>query len=202
MRVRLVLVVAALAVGGCTRNAPPADSPAVPVFSTAPATGTERTVPDDCAEVATLDDLSRILDTFVSGPVQRIVGVPQDDIGRTGRLDCYYGVPDGQPVAGARVWIALTGYVNEESARKRMTATVADERSAGATAGVSEVAVGQERGVLIRNANWMLVAGRGGPPWSCRPSRRSCGRTTRARCSVRWPTSRSRLTDRMPACFG
>lgn len=158
----VLVVILALVLGGCTRSAPPRNSPAVPVFSTAPAnTGAERTVPDSCDAVASLDDLTRILATFVPGPVQRIVGVPQDNIGRTARLDCYYGVPAGQPASAAQVWIGLTSYVNAESARKRLTATVADERAASGTVSVSDVRVGQGRGVLIRNANWMIVAERG-----------------------------------------
>jgi hypothetical protein len=162
MRFGVVVVLAAVVLGGCTQSTPPANSPAVPVFSSAPAGGgAERTVPDNCEAVATLDDLTRILGTFVAGPVQRIVGVPQENIGRTARLDCYYGAPDGQPSAAAKIWIGLTGYVNEESARKRLTATVADERAAGTTVSVSDVQVGSARGVLIRNANWMLVASRG-----------------------------------------
>jgi hypothetical protein len=162
MRVSLVALVVALVAGGCTNSAPPANSPAVPVFSSAPAdAGAEREVPDDCDAVATLDELSRMLNNFVTGPVQRVVGVPQDNIGRTARLDCYYGVPAGQPAAAAQVWVGLTGYVNEESARKRLNATIADERAAATTVNVSDVAVGPGRGVLIRNANWMLVAERG-----------------------------------------
>ncbi|HEX6360370.1 hypothetical protein [Actinophytocola sp.] len=161
MRVVLVIV-AVLVLGGCTQSEPPKESPAVPVFSTAPANaGVERTVPQNCDAVASLDDLSRILDTFVTGPVQPVVGVPQDNIGRTARLDCYYGVPAGQPNSAAPIWIGLTSYVNDESARKRLTATVADERAASGTVNVSDVAVGADRGVLIRNANWMLVVGRG-----------------------------------------
>lgn len=160
MRVLFVLV-AALMVGGCTQSSPPANAPAVPVFSSAPANTAERTVPDSCDAVASLDDLTRILATFVPGPVQRIVGVPQDNIGRTARLDCYYGLPVGQPATAAHVWVGLTSYVNEESARKRLTATVADERAAAGTVNVSDVKVGEGRGVLIRNANWMLVANRG-----------------------------------------
>ncbi len=162
MWVRFVLVGAVLFLGGCTQSAPPSDSPAVPVISSAPRNaGAERTVPDDCDELATLDDLSRILATFVTGPVQRVVGVPQDSIGRTARLDCYYGVPVGQPHASAKIWLGLTGYVNAESARKRLTATVGDMRDASDTVSVSDVAVGADRGVLIRNADWMLVAERG-----------------------------------------
>ena len=160
MRAGLVLLAAALVISGCARSAPPSNSPAVPVFSSAPAdANTEPTVPGDCGDVATLDDLTRDLNNLVTGTVQPIVGVAQSNIGRTARIDCYYGVPAGQPVAKAKVWIGLASYVNEESARKRLTATVAGERTAGAA--VSDVQVGPDRGVLIRNANWMLVAGRG-----------------------------------------
>jgi hypothetical protein len=134
----------------------------VPVFSTvAPRATLERSVPDSCDAVVSLDDLTRILNTFVAGPVQRIVGVAQENIGRTARLDCYYSIPEGQPVSAAYVWIGLTSYVNAESAHKRLNATVADARDASATTSVNDVAVGQGRGVLIRGANWMLVAGRG-----------------------------------------
>lgn len=161
MRIGLAVLVLFLA-GGCTSSTPPAESPAVPVFSSAPRNaGVERVVPDDCDAVATLDDLTRIIGTFVSGPVYPVVGVPQDNIGRTARLDCYYGLSPGQPAEAAQVWIGLTSYVNEESARKRLTATVADERSASGTVSVNDVAVGDGRGVLVRNAGWMLVAGRG-----------------------------------------
>ena len=155
----LAVLVAVLVAGGCARGAPPASSPAVPVFSTAPAAGTERAVPDNCGDIATLDDLTRILDNLVTGAVQPVVGVAQDNIGRTARLDCYYGVPAGQPNTTAKVWIGLAGYVNAESARKRLTATVADERETGAS--VSDVQVGGDRGVLVRNTNWLLVATRG-----------------------------------------
>jgi hypothetical protein len=163
MRVGLVaVVVVAFVVSGCTQSAPPANSPAVPVFSTAPAAaGKERTVPDNCDAIASLDDLSRILDNYVAGPVQPIVGVAQDNIGRTARIDCYYSVPAGQPATAAYIWIGLASYVNAESARKRLTATVATEREQGTTVSVNDVKVGQDRGVLIRNANWMLVAARG-----------------------------------------
>ena len=150
MRVGLVIG-AVLALGGCAHGAPPSNAPAVPVFSTAPAAaGVERTVPADCAAVATIDDLTRDLNNLVTGT---------PTTGCTARIDCYYGVPPKQPLAKAKVWVGLASYVNEESARKRLSATVADERKAGAT--VSDVKVGPDRGVLIRNANWMLVACRG-----------------------------------------
>jgi hypothetical protein len=161
MRAGLVIAVV-LVLGGCTHSTPPANSPAVPVFSSAPPNaGKERTVPDNCDAIATLDDLTRILSNFVAGPVQPIVGVAQDNIGRTARIDCYYSIPAGQPASAAYIWIGLASYVNAESARKRLTATVADEREQSTTVSVSDIKVGQDRGVLIRNANWMLVATRG-----------------------------------------
>jgi hypothetical protein len=160
--VRVVVVVLGLLLVtvSCTRATPPASSPAVPVFSTAPAPGAAqaRTVPKTCGTVATLEDITRIFATFVDGQTLPIVGVPQDNIGRTARLDCYYGIPPGGAVAAAKVWIGLAGYVNAESARKRMTNTVADERAAGAT--VSDVPVGSDRGVLLKSDKWMLVATR------------------------------------------
>jgi hypothetical protein len=158
MRVRLGVVLLAL-LAGCAQATPPSASPAVPVFSTAPVATGERAFPATCDDVATLEDLTRLLNNLVTGDVHPIVGVPQENIGRTARLDCYYGVPAGQPVATAKVWVGLAAYVNEESARKRMTNTVNDERAAGST--VSDVPVGADRGVLVRNATWMLVAARG-----------------------------------------
>lgn len=161
MRAGLVIAVV-LVLGGCTHSTPPASSPAVPVFSSAPPNaGKERTVPDNCDAIATLDDLTRILSNYVAGPVQPIVGVAQDNIGRTARIDCYYSIPAGQPASAASIWIGLASYVNAESARKRLTATVGDERDQSTTVSVSDIKVGQDRGVLIRNANWMLVATRG-----------------------------------------
>jgi hypothetical protein len=162
MKVGLVLIVVVVVLGGCTQAGPPPKSPTVPVIGSTRAGSTvERTVPESCEALASLDDLSRILSTFVSGPVQPVVGVPQDNIGRTARLDCYYSIPAGQPASVAAVWIGLASYVDAESAKNRLAATVADERAATGTVGVSDVPVGDGHGVLIHGANWMLVAVRG-----------------------------------------
>jgi hypothetical protein len=147
-----------LVVAGCARTATPPVSPDVPAFST-PQKATERPIPGTCAEVATVEEISRILSNLVTGETLPVVGVPQQNIGRTARLDCYYGVPQGKPVTAASIWIGLAGYVDEQSARKRLANTVADERAAGATA--SDVPVGAGRGVLLRTTKWMLVTTRG-----------------------------------------
>lgn len=144
-----------LVAGGCAGTEPVTD-PEIPVFSTQQPAGNagSRTVPKTCGEVATTDEISTILTTLVSGPVTPVVGVPQENIGRTARLDCYYG----GPAASAPLWIGLASYTDEHSAKRRMSATVTDERTAGAT--VSEVPVGGGRGVLLSGARRMVVAQR------------------------------------------
>jgi hypothetical protein len=145
---------------GCAAPAPVTD-PSVPVFTprAAPDAVTGRTVPATCDELVTLTEIKTILATLITGQTLPIVGVPQENIGRTARLDCYYGVPPGQPVAAAAVWIGLTTYVDGESARERLANTVADETEAGATE--SEVEVGPTTGTLLAGDRPLVVAMRG-----------------------------------------
>lgn len=160
---RGVLVLLALfVVAGCANAVVPAEDPEVPLFSTPAPPGTEegREIPATCAEVTSLEEIGRILNILVTGQVLPIVGVPQDNIGRTARLDCYFGVRGGQPASTASVWIGLATYTDAQWARRRLSNTVAEERSAGAR--VSDVPVGSHRGVLLRgDRTWMLVAVRG-----------------------------------------
>ena len=145
---------------GCAAPAPVTD-PSVPVFTpqAAPGAVTGRTVPATCDELVTLTEIKTILATLITGQTLPIVGVPQENIGRTARLDCYYGVPPGQPVAAAAVWIGLTTYADGESARERLDNTVADETGAGATE--SEVEVGPTTGTLLAGDRPLVVAMRG-----------------------------------------
>lgn len=161
MRLLLGLLVTVL-VAGCAGATEPIEDPEVPRFSTpVPPGSTEgREVPASCAEVSSLEEIGRILNVLVTGRVLPIVGVPQENIGRTARLDCYFGVAEGEPVTAAAVWIGLASYTDAHSARRRVSNTVADELEAGARA--SDVPVGGDRGVLLHNeTTWMLVAARG-----------------------------------------
>ena len=161
MRLLPVLLAAALA-AGCAAPAEPIKDPEVPLFETpAPPGSTEgREVPKTCDEVATHEEISRILNTLVKGQVLPIVGIPQDNIGRTARLDCYFGVPTGKPAAAAPVRIALATYTDTRWANRRLSNTVAEEREGGSR--VSDVPVGTHRGVLLRSSTtWTLVAARG-----------------------------------------
>jgi hypothetical protein len=156
-----VLLVTAVA-AGCAGATEPIEDPEVPLMSTPPPPGATRgrTVPSDCAEVSTPAELGEVLNVLVSGQVLPVVGIARENIGRTARLDCYFGVPEGQPKSRAAVWIALASYTDATQARRRLTDTAADEREAGAR--VSDVPVGADRGVLLRSTTaWTLVAARG-----------------------------------------
>jgi hypothetical protein len=155
----MVAMLAALS--GCTTAAPPA-SPAVPVFTSQVAHHTStgnRTVPRTCAGLATLGEVVDILGTAVTGQILPVVGVPEPKIGRTARLDCYYGVPDGQPTSAANVWIGLASYTDEAAATRRMELTEEAERDTGAKATV--VPVGPDRGVLFTGQRHTLITMRG-----------------------------------------
>lgn len=162
MRLLPVLLAVALTAGCTTPPTEPIEDPEVPLFSTPPPPGAAegREVPKTCAEVATPEEISRILNILVTGQPHPIVGVPQDNIGRTARLDCYYGVPKGKPLTTAPVWIALATYTDPRWANRRLSNTAAEEREAGAR--VSDVPVGPHRGILLRSpTTWTLAAARG-----------------------------------------
>jgi hypothetical protein len=146
---------------GCARQQPVV-RPEVPRFSTAAPQGSgtaARTVPATCTEVVTSEEAGTILGMLITGDPQPVVGVPAANIGRTARLDCYYGLGTGRPLSTATMWIGLATYVDEERAASRLTATIAAERDVGAQ--VNEIPVGSGTGVLLRGKTWSIVARRG-----------------------------------------
>jgi hypothetical protein len=157
----VVAAVVAALVSGCAGATEPLTDPEVPLFSTPapPGSAEGRGVPKTCDEVVSSEEIGTILGTPVGGAPQPVVGLPQEDIGRTARLDCYYGLTAGRPMSTATVWVGLASYVDAGSAQRRLTSTVAAERDTGSQ--VNDVAVGSDRGVLLRGATWMLVATRG-----------------------------------------
>ncbi len=156
-----VLVLVLVSCCACATATEPIVDPEVPAFSTPapPGRAEGRPVPETCPEVITAEELGTILGMFVRGEAQPVVGVPQESIGRIARLDCYFGVPTRRPLSTATVWVALTSYTDSHHAQRRLTNTIADERTAGSQ--VNEVPVGPDRGVLLRGKAWMLVAQRG-----------------------------------------
>jgi len=162
VRIVLVLIGVLLAVSACAREKEPVVVPEVPQFSTAapPSGGAAagRPVPKTCGDVVPSEDIDTIVGT-VTGDARPVVGVPQPGIGRTARLDCYYGLSGNRPVSAATVWIGLATYTDRKHAQDRLTNTVSTERDAGSQ--INEVPVGGGDGVLMRGKTWMLVATRG-----------------------------------------
>jgi hypothetical protein len=149
-----VVLALAVVLVGCARPDESAKPPEIPTFSSDAPAGGVRTVPKTCGEVATVEEISTILTRLVSGPVTPVLGVAQPSIGRTARLDCYYGGTG----AAAPVWIALASYTDEKSAGARAQATAEEEQQAGAV--VSAVHVGSGRGLLLTGKRFLVVAQR------------------------------------------
>jgi hypothetical protein len=158
----MVLIGVMLAVSGCAREKEPVVVPEVPQFSTAgPPSGNAaagRPVPKTCGDLVSSEDIGTILGSLI-GDGRPVVGVPQPSIGRTARLDCYYGLSGNRPVSTATVWLGLATYTDRQHAQDRLTDTVSTERDAGSQ--INEVPVGAGEGVLMRGKTWMLVATRG-----------------------------------------
>lgn len=189
-RVRIGAVTGAVVVIGmvgwaaaCSSGPPPVNHPAVPTFatSTRATSSTGAKVPTSCSTVAEAADVDQIVGHQLAGAMAPVVGVPMPSINRTGRLDCYYGVPPGQPITTAAVIIGIAGYTDTQSAQHRAEATVTTARNAGAQ--TSDVQVGAEHAVLLAGAqdqelvlahgtmtilvsamNGVLPAGGTGPP--------------------------------------
>jgi hypothetical protein len=124
--------------------------PPVPTFSTSArptSVPVGATPPTSCDSVGAAADIDKIVGHPLGGAANQVVGVPTTSIGRTARLDCYYGVPDGQPLSAAVLSIAVSTYADAPSAQARVTSTVDDARAAGAT--VSTVKVGSTSAMLM-----------------------------------------------------
>ncbi|MFC5287882.1 hypothetical protein ACFPM7_12540 [Actinokineospora guangxiensis] len=149
---------------GCTSEPPSradAPAPALPQFTTTaepPPARTERAVPDTCGQVVTAADLDGLLETRISGGTSEIVGTPMPAIGRTARIDCYFGIP-GRDRDKAALVVTLAAYLTPEAAGDRVERTLADERAHGAR--ITDIAVGPDRGVLVEGAGRIVVARHG-----------------------------------------
>lgn len=156
-----VLVLVLVSCCACATATEPIVDPEVPAFSTPapPGRAEGRPVPETCPEVITAEELGTILGMFVRGEAQPVVGVPQESIGRTARLDCYYGLQPGRPLDTATLWVGMTSYADPERAQSRLTDTIDVERDASSH--VDEIAVGPGKGTLLRGKEWTVVALRG-----------------------------------------
>ncbi|WP_127783484.1 hypothetical protein [Rhodococcus sp. X156] len=141
MRAGLAIGVAAIAVlaGGCSLVSPVA-APVVPTFPATtsatppPATAqlTKEGLPTSCKDLMNGDQLDAALGMPLSAVVKTLVGVPNPDIGLTGRVTCSYGIPS--PAGTYALEVSLTAYTDVAAAAVRVPVTVEARRTPGVEA--------------------------------------------------------------------
>ncbi|NGY65480.1 hypothetical protein G7043_41965 [Lentzea sp. NEAU-D13] len=130
---------------------PPTTPSRIPVMVDRPA------LPDDCELVVPVEVMNATLGQELPGEPRIIIGIKEPGIGRTGKIDCYYGIPEKKNLPDAKIVIGLSTYTDELTARTRVTESVDAERADGAK--VTEVDVGKQKGTLIEGKDEQLLIG-------------------------------------------
>ncbi|MCE6994036.1 hypothetical protein LZG04_04295 [Saccharothrix sp. S26] len=163
MRTAVVAAMVALVCAGCAAVKPqPVTQPQIPTI-VPPTTISripqmvDRPIPDDCELVVPVEVFHQKLGRELPGELKTIIGIPEPSLGRTGKIDCYYAVPERQPLGAAQVVIGLAAYTDEPTAAARVTESVDLERKEGAT--VREVDVGKKKGQFVSTKDERLVIG-------------------------------------------
>jgi hypothetical protein len=165
----LVIVVAGLAVtlAGCSKGGgysftdggagDPSISvaPEPPVGSgtdgPVPTTTAGKGIPKDCSVLGTQQDAGTALGQALPGTAKGVPGTADSSVGRTSKLDCYFGVPASGQVAAAAIVITIAGYNTPQSAGSRVTLTVDAAKKSGFQA--SQVQVAGQQAVLLAGKN-------------------------------------------------
>ncbi len=145
---------AGLLLAGCGAAAESDDPSETGSGSESPNTTAEPTpepfvLPETCASLLSLDAIDAGLGVRINGMTQYVVGVPEPEIGRTGRVTCSYGVipnPDGT-FSAPLVQASVFTYDSVESAADRIDTVVTQSRNAGDR--TEDVPVGDEDGVVM-----------------------------------------------------
>ncbi|MFT7838081.1 hypothetical protein Q5530_18250 [Saccharothrix sp. BKS2] len=155
------LVVLAVLCSACVSEpSPAAPPPRIPTILP-PTTVTrvpqmvDRELPVDCELIVPTDVLTTHLGHELPGELTQVVGIPEPSLGRTAKIDCYYGV--GRGLATAPVVIGLATYVDEPTAAGRVTDSVDAERREGATA--TQVDVTRHKASLVTTRDERLLIG-------------------------------------------
>lgn len=144
----------------------PSPSPAVTPTPTPSAADTgalpqpppQTKLPGTCESLLPLPDIQDAVSTDVPGRTAFVVGVPQTDIGRLGYLNCRYGLSGdaNDPTAVPLIEIGVSLYTTPQQAQRRLTATVGDYESNGATA----------TALTVRGREATLLTGGQGPGYA------------------------------------
>jgi hypothetical protein len=159
----VVLTLGMLVLAGCS-NAPRAASPPPQIPKITAPTSVSRTpvmvdraLPDDCELVVTIEAMNAALGQELPGEPRLIIGIPEPGIGRTGKIDCYYGIPPNRGLQEAAVVVGLSSYADELTARTRVSESLEAERQDGGT--VKEVDVGKQKGSLVSGKDLRMLVG-------------------------------------------
>jgi hypothetical protein len=174
------------ALAACSGSSAPNNPAKVPSFSSKAATPTSAPpfvgkVPASCDPVAAEGDVNTILGHPLTGTSNGIVGIAEAAIGRTARLDCYYGIPPNQAAITGLISIGIGSYDNAADAAHRVVETVNEARDTGYTSSNVQVngqnavlLAGQQNQevvlsagtitVLVTAVNSVVQAGKAGPP--------------------------------------
>lgn len=163
VRTTVLAAVAVLACAACSAvKPPPAAPPQIPTivpptsFSRVPQM-TDRPLPDDCELIVPIEFLNRALGGELPGELRTIIGIPEPSLGRTGKIDCYYGLAERQPLTAARVVVGLATYADEPTAAGRVADSVTAERGEGAS--VTQLDVGKQKASLVSTKDERLLMG-------------------------------------------
>ncbi|ALG12442.1 hypothetical protein AOZ06_41265 [Kibdelosporangium phytohabitans] len=104
-------------------------------------------LPSGCGAIGTPEEISDAVGKQMSGAAKLVDGSADASIGRTDRIDCYYGLGNSEQVNDAPVRVGLASYNDANAAATRVQKTVDEEKGAGAKA--SEVPVGGDKGTLL-----------------------------------------------------
>ncbi len=160
MALGAVALTAACSTTAPQTQAPPPQIPKITPpasASKAPSMVDRPTLPDDCDLVVDVETMNKILGQELPGEPQIIIGIKEPGIGRTGKIDCYYGIPPKQGLPAAKIIIGLSTYTDEPTARARVSESVEAERQDGAK--ITEVDVGKQKGTLIEGKDEQLLIG-------------------------------------------
>ncbi|WP_228122363.1 hypothetical protein [Saccharothrix syringae] len=158
----VVLALLAVVCSACSSEPPPPPvAPAIPTIL--PATTVtrapqmvDRDLPDDCELIVPVDVLHARLGRELPGELKQVIGIPEPSIGRTAKIDCYYGV-ERQVLLTAPVVVGLAKYTDEATAANRVAESVDAERREGAS--VSQVDVGRQKASLVVTKDERLLVG-------------------------------------------
>jgi hypothetical protein len=105
--------------------------------------------PETCDDLVAPAVLSEVVSAAFPGDATRVYAGPLRSAGRTQRLTCSYGVPEGDGDQPAAVALSLNEYVDAATAAQRQAVTVDAARTAGQQ--VTEAVLGGQPGHLLRD---------------------------------------------------